>query len=379
MKSVLVIGNPNSLWFKYYIEQILLKNEEFEISIQLNSNSECMYRDFYTKFGINMDCNYSLNKHMMNIPKIRALYVLYKRIVAIKKKYDCVIVFSSTIDNLIVAQHAKKKNGKMIDIVIGSDILRARRSALKLIDRVLVNNKSIIVCSAQKQANYMSQNMSCAKKLGILVIGFGLVSLSLIDQYRKGRLIDYKRKFGFLENTITVCIGYNGSCCQQHEKVIEALASLGQEEKQRIVLVLPMTYSLSESYYKRIALKLESHGFHFSILKRFMDQDEMAKLWLSTDIFINSQSTDAMSASLVECIYAGAYVINASWLKYPELDNLNIKLDCFDDFNELPNIITKYLSSSHSRDYSNCAKIGKYGMPQFLSKWKELFIKESLI
>ena len=50
-----------------------------------------------------------------------------------------------------------------------------------------------------------------------------------------------------------------------------------------------------------------------------MEKDEVAILRLSTDIFLYGQTTDAISASAMEYLYAGTVLIKPKWLDYSEL------------------------------------------------------------
>ena len=240
--KVLVVGNPNSVWVKYYIEQILLKYKEFDISISFLRESYCRFQDFYNKSKIRSVGEYSLNKYIMRIPKIRAAYLLHKRMHSIKEKYDLVIVIYSTVPNLLIASYAKKKTGKIIDLVIGSDILRASKWELSIINRILIKKKPIVVCSANKQADFMKNRMTCTKVLRISVIGFGLATTTYIDKYRTMNTSVLCEFFGIDANKLVICIGYNGGKVQQHAKVINQLCKMSDKEKKQLFVVVPMTY-----------------------------------------------------------------------------------------------------------------------------------------
>ena len=121
-------------------------------------------------------------------------------------------------------------------------------------------------------------------------------------------------------------------------------------------------------------------GLKYVILKDFLDFSEMARLWLSIDVFINAQTTDAMSASLFECIYAGVYVLNAKWLKYKELENANITLDGFERFEEIPQKIAEILLHPILRKHlNNTNSNGEEELQRFFYRWKELFNEEGIL
>jgi len=56
---------------------------------------------------------------------------------------------------------------------------------------------------------------------------------------------------------------------------------------------------------------------------------------------VQSIKTDAFSASMQEYLYAGACVLKGAWLNYPQLGDMNITLNEFSQFDEIPALVEK--------------------------------------
>jgi hypothetical protein len=77
-----------------------------------------------------------------------------------------------------------------------------------------------------------------------------------------------------------------------------------------------------------------------------MDGDQIARLRLATDIFINAQMSDGLSASVLEALYAGAILLNASWLSYREYLEWGLSLLSFSRFEDIPKLVTSVFSKA---------------------------------
>ena len=82
-------------------------------------------------------------------------------------------------------------------------------------------------------------------------------------------------------------------------------------------------------------------GCQTVIMREFMNDEQCARLRLASDAFIHAITTDALSSTMLDYLYAGTCVIAGSWLPYPQLDEKGIQLHRFDDFDQLPALIEK--------------------------------------
>ena len=119
---------------------------------------------------------------------------------------------------------------------------------------------------------------------------------------------------------LIVTCGYNAIPEQQHMLMLNAVASLPVRVKDRLFLVIPMTYLGTEEYKNSIREAAGRTGVPFRLLETFMAAKEVASLRAVSDIVINMQTTDAFAGSLQGHLYAGGVLIVADWLYYPALD-----------------------------------------------------------
>lgn len=369
MEKMLIIGNADSYWYRYYVEHVALPLG-YETSVQLDPLIKCKYIEYYRANHVSIVGEYQVNKFIMKIPKIRSRHMLRKRCRVLKPQYDVVVAISATESNLLAAKAAVKPGGKVVVLVIGSDVLRVSNKTLRKLDTLLYRMNAQIACSAQEPYKKIS---TCFKKSTCLrqnVIPFALPTLERIRHYLDDGCEPCKRELNIDTDKLTVCVGYNARPEQQHQPVITSLSALTQEEKEKMHIVLPMTYMGNNVYCDSVEALLRENGFAYSILKDFRDADQMAKLWIACDIFINAQTTDAMSASLMECLCAGVTVLNAHWLQYDEIQALKVEMNEFDAIEELPEKVRALMDTVNFRDMSRREVIGKnYTLETFRGKW----------
>jgi len=174
----------------------------------------------------------------------------------------------------------------------------------------------------------------------------GLPVLDHIKGKPKGGSKDgIRKKWGVGGGKVVIAIGYNGIPQQQHKKVLRALESLDNAYKEKIVLLLQMSYGGTRSYRDSVVAAARRAGFQYIDIQRFLTDGEVAEIRVLTDIFINAQVTDAFSGSVCECLFAGAVLINAKWLRYKELGKYSLGYLEFGGFNEIGQIIEGVLKA----------------------------------
>lgn len=145
------------------------------------------------------------------------------------------------------------------------------------------------------------------------------------------------------KDKIVISVGYNGRLQQQHDKVINVLNIL--KNKQDYFLLIQSSYGNEDVVYKqKLKTILDNSGFQYKIISNYLTMDELAKLRVITDIFINAQTTDAFCNSIKEYMYSKTQIINASWLHYPEIDILQLKINEFSNFDQIPSLLEKQVN-----------------------------------
>ena len=141
-----------------------------------------------------------------------------------------------------------------------------------------------------------------------------------------------------------ICLGYNASPTHRHLELLKRLATLPAETLAGWSLVLQMTYgSHDDSYFDTVREAAEAMPCRTLVLTEFMDGTQSAYLRLAADAFVLAIPTDAFSASLQEYLYAGAKVLRADWLRYPQLEELGIETTPFSELSQVPDRLQKAL------------------------------------
>lgn len=168
------------------------------------------------------------------------------------------------------------------------------------------------------------------------ILPFGVEVLDYINNRHNVSKSALKRKYHIRDNKIIVTCGHNANEAHQHMKIIEALEKLPQGIIDQIVCVFPMTYLQQQSgYIDGIAKRLDGTRLDYVILMEYMDFQSMAEYALISDVMIHVQTTDQLSSTMLEEMYAGSLVIAGGWLPYQSLHKMGIY---FLDVDTIPDV-----------------------------------------
>lgn len=215
----------------------------------------------------------------------------------------------------------------------GSDFYRAskeerdyKRNLISCADQISAETPQTI----QEFTDYYGEGV----KRDLKLLPFGLEVLKYIDKDADKNSI--KKQYHIPLNKIVVTCGHNANSAHQHLKIIDALNSLPSDIQKQIVCVFPMTYpDVFDSYRKKICDNLQNVSFESVVLTEFMDFQAMAEYALISDIMIHVQTTDQLSSTMLEEMYAGSIVIAGSWLPYQSLHEMGIY---FLDVDTIPDV-----------------------------------------
>lgn len=204
----------------------------------------------------------------------------------------------------------------------------------------------------------------------ISFLPFGIEVLNFIKLTRKQSLKEFKERYHIPSNKIIVTCGHNAGAAHQHTGMIEALSKLPIHVKKKIVCVFPMTYPDGrEQYISRISERLNKTGLDYVILTEFMDFQLMAQYALISDIMLHVQTTDQLSSTMLEEMYAGSIVIAGSWLPYKTLHKKGIYFLDIDAISEIT-FILKDVVTNIERYKERCK--GNEKIIWKHSSWEEL-------
>ena len=177
---------------------------------------------------------------------------------------------------------------------------------------------------------------------------------------------------------VITAVGYNGKKEQQHLKVIEQLSKLDDAYKNRMLVLLQMTYG-AEGEYKNLCLrKCGQNGIHAVLFDQYLSNLDVARIRMAADIFINSQTTDAFAGSFCEYLYTGTCVLNAAWLHYKEIDRYQLDCEEYRSFDEIPALMEKAMDSrgkeKRNREGRNREAIWKLRSAKAcMKRWEKVF------
>ncbi|AZZ99574.1 hypothetical protein [Pseudoalteromonas sp. R3] len=225
--------------------------------------------------------------------------------------------------------------------------------------------------AAANVTNPQLKNEIEALGVDIEVISFGLVILDAIDE-NDGLNTKVSKEGKF------VCVvGTNGSANQQHVSIAKQLSKLSEQEKASFDFIIPMTYGVqSQAYIDEVYTAFQQAGVTFDIITERMSIDEIAALRIKTDVLIQLQKHDQLSAAMLESFYAKNYIITGSWLPYECLKSFGLQFSSIQSISHISESLTLFLEGRQECDLDqNRNVISKmYTWKSQASKWRNLYV-----
>lgn len=372
MYRVLVIGNANSIWLKEYVKKIhIAKGAEVYLTAY-NPINERFLKE-YNKLGVNIVPLYSQNKLVDKISKAFNIFCFIRKN---GKFLNCVDIQSPPHNNqaIFLSHILKGVKAKKSITFWGSDLMRINVSEARILSKILVLADKINI-STEEMVSVFKSHYGNTFDSKLVSAKFGSLAFDAIDKIRDSLTKqECKAQFGLNSEKITVAVGHNGNKEQQHIKVLKELAYLDFDIKNKIELVFHVGYGLKDNYADEIAEEAKKTGISYVIIKDMLDLDDIAKLRNATDIIIHAQTTDALSGSIRECIYAGTVLINPTWINYEEFDNIGIQYFKYSEFSEINSMVSKLISGDICVDIHNNIKLMKIFSWESVSRdWESIF------
>lgn len=228
---------------------------------------------------------------------------------------------------------------------------------------------SIHVGTEQMKSDFLTFYNDYSDKISLA--RFGILQFDVMNQISSAEtLIKSKQNLNLPIDKLIVTLGYNGSKGQQHLLMLEALTNLSLSLKKNIFVLLPMTYGASKNYIIEIESKLKTLDVAYTILSKTLTVDDIGRLRLCSNITVNTQISDAFSASIQEHIYAQNIVVVGDWLPYNKLLENQIfylKTDLNHLSDAINDVITNY-NEYKGKSIENKEKIER------LSSWDNVII-----
>lgn len=352
---ILLLSNPESIWTKEFIDKVLLPVGA-SVSVQCDPDAQGQFDNYYRDRGVSIIGQYKLLPWMMKIPKMRVLHRALRKKKALKPyagKFDKIIILYVTPFALECAKMLSDSHTDVYAFFIGSDILRSTPRNTARLQELLKDHTVSVVCESCQTASAFHEKIGQNISLAAHIIYLGNAVLPYINKRIKDGRNICKGMFDIPQDLISVCVGYNASPAQQHLKVIRHLKNLDRRIQDKICVVIPAAYQGTVEYLAQIQAELQSSEMEYRILTKFLDAEEAAALRIATDIFINAQITDALSASVTEAYYAGAKLLSADWLKYQEFYSWDLEYERFGSFDEMQRILARCVDAGLTHSNRN--------------------------
>lgn len=368
MKKVLILGNSHSVFVRDFCTEALDEN-----MVKATILSKCYserYLDSYQKKNIDI-INWP-KALVQGISKNFSVHHFVEYILGLIK-INWKIAFRNGVDvffahyvhpvSLLYFYIPWRKARKRILVFWGSDILQIFDGNLKLL-LLFLKQSTDIVFMIQNEYEYFQEKVGHRYDKKAHVIDFGNSVISRIDAVSsKYSRKQCKERFGFPEDKIIIHVGYNANTNQQHlemmKSVIKCTQLLREDEiYKKLKFVFHVSYGQEEGFeiYVNELKGIMDEGFlDYVFIDAYLQDDELAAFRKTCDIFLYGNKTDALSASPLEYIYAGAVFVCPKWLygNYESLIDGNVSHYVYDDFDSLGRVFNECLVEYSEKLFNN--------------------------
>lgn len=374
--KTLIISNMNSIWTMEYIKNILLRVDTDIYAVAFEPIKE-EYKKQYLTYKIHI-IDLSSKKTWNNkiFKALKLCYIIKKN--CKKNKFDYVDIqgVPSSFQAYILACIVKRYANTCICTFLGSDLFRVDSNKKT---KKLLNAASYIVLGTKDMQAVFWDKYGVQYNNKIVDCKFGTPSFEEIKLLKSiSNKEQCKAFWKFPQNKIVVAIGYNASTAQQHIAILEQINKIDKEKKEKIHLVVQFGYGNDDSTYRDIIENLLlAGGYSYSFIDKMLIKNEIAKLRIATDVFIHGQTTDALSGSIREIIYAENILINPKWIVYSDFQELGIEYIEYSYFSELSEILSRILENKISVNSKNNAELAydRYSWESVKKQWMEIYDK----
>jgi len=320
-----------------------------------------------------------------------------RKLKIIKKKISSLIRTKYVVDNFITNQHYDLlhihfctpeniewlyfilEKQKVIVSFWGSDLFRNTGTS-----NVFYITKALKKCQFITVQTVEMREQVCTKygrhlfdKIKDLRFTINTGIYEAIDTFRADKiaLCEFKDKLKLPSDKIIVALGHNGFEENNQIKMIESLQVLPKNIKEKIVFTIHLAYGSNGKFKIRLMETVAKNpDLNINIIDYFLDNFDLAKLRIITNIMIQAPISDALSGAMTEVLYAGNQVIAAAWLPYGILRRNGVKFDELECFSGLSDQIEKTLMKLELDRSCNKVAIESFLFPNTTTKeWISLF------
>lgn len=319
-KEILFLADHTSIYTRNLLSMLKKKYNEEDLSM--------LSHGIYFKNGEKI---FERRNHKNKLLKVLEIKKMVKKI----KRRNILMVHLHFLSPHYFFYRKIFKNAKVIITFWGSDLYRVPQKSKinKFLQKQIIKKADIVTVAREKMIADFHKIFGFENK-PIYVTRFpGGVDLKVIDSIKEQEPQLFRKKYGVKDNDFILTLGYSSDPSKNHEYMIDEIVKLNQKF-ENLFIIIPMTYGNSEHREKiKIYCKknFQKKNVQYVILENYMTDQEVAILKKITDVMINVQNTDALSASMMEALYAGNIVINGAWLDYDELVENGVYFETISD------------------------------------------------
>lgn len=367
--NILLFGNANSPLISNLAGQLLQEFPNWRVDIisDVKLYRE-EYRSNYTRvFELNSDMWYRKIKVLRIIGAAWQIKKLLIKENISKGKYDVVHVLFVNPAYGIVAGLVRTMGRMLCLSVFGSEFYRTGKLEKFLIGRIASQAQGVTAANRITLHDFVSHyKLQNAQEF---VQVFGLKQIEAIHKL-DGSLRTVSRKlWGIEAEDYVIAIGYNGSPQQNHLFILEQLRSVKLLKNRKCTLVLQMTMGGTRNYIAEVRRKASETGCNVLVITEFVSDDMLAHLRVSVDMILQLQTTDQLSAAMLEYIYTGSVLITGSWLPYEVMKSGEVMYYSVDSISELASFLN---SSSAQLELDQKSKGANRKFVEHLCSWEHV-------
>lgn len=198
----------------------------------------------------------------------------------------------------------KRKNIKLIVSLFGSDLFRTNAEQKRAQSPVFAASEAIVL--SENMIPYFKEHFpGFENKFRFNQYGSARIDLvAELDSPENKR--KFRAKYNIPEDKTVVSCGYNAKKEQQHLKLLGEIGKLETSEKEKLFLLLSLTYGREDAaYVEEVKKKTASLNIPHLFFEERLNDREIAEIRIISDVTVNTQTTDALASTIKEAMVAG--------------------------------------------------------------------------
>lgn len=344
MKKILVIADIDSV-HTYNFCRNFLAQTDLEVTLLNLKGERSTVKPDYLHYYESMHYNLAFCKSLRS-GHVNYMMSFYK---ALKELgcFDYVHIHFVSHYVAIPVFLLSRRYEKIILTYWGSDLFRSSATKRLMTLPLLNRSNKISFITSEMFDRFKSLSYPYRKNLKkCQVVDYGNLFFESIKTAQKNGIDNIKAKniLGFPKGKIVISIGYCWRKEMQQLKTLESILGGGFKYKDKIMFVIPAV-GIDETNKSHIVDCLERNNADYFIQEEFWDMEQITAFRMATDIFVHAQTTDSLSAAMMEHLYAGGIVVNGEWLKYEVLEKHKVYYLQFERMIQIPELLNKVIDN----------------------------------